>query len=542
MATVSRLVCLLAAVVTILAANPATDARANPAIDAAIKKGVAALKTQQAVDGSWGSYGVGTTALAAVTLLECGTPAEDPAVRKAASYVRNEVLRIRHTYSLALAIVFLDRLGSADDRVLIQLLTERLIAGQQPDGGWTYHAGPIDEKALAKLKPKAGDAPPVSADGRNRLDAGEGGGASLSDQSNTQFAILGVWAGRRHGVNADDCLKRVERRFRLLQVPPGGMIAGWAYTEGATEPTGPNTCAGLLGLAVGAGSRIERTLRTGPADKSKTPTNNPMDDAQVRAGLGFLNIEFQKEMAVPPSYYFLWSFERVMMAFNLTKLHGLDWHTAGAAHILAHQNPDGSWHRQYPAEIDSCFALLFLVRSNLTRDLSATLKKLGHVELKAGPDKLETEVEALVKAVFDKPADQRLALLEKYRDATGPVYTEALARVISKVTEPLQKQTRDLLATRLSRMTAITIRDRLRDPDAEIRRAAAVACAMREDKQHIPDLIAVLDDADPWVVRAVGVALRVLTGQDFGPPANATADERTKAVAAWKAWWKKQKG
>ena len=47
---------------------------------------------------------------------------------------------------------------------------------------------------------------------------------------------------------------------------------------------------------------------------------------------------------------------------------------------------------------------------------------------------------------------------------------------------------------------------------------------------------------DAWVVRAAAVSLRSLTGQDFGPSAAATADERAKAVAAWKAWWKGQRG
>jgi hypothetical protein len=89
-------------------------------------------------------------------------------------------------------------------------------------------------------------------------------------------------------------------------------------------------------------------------------------------------------------------------------------------------------------------------------------------------------------------------------------------------------------------MTATTLRDRLRDDRAEMRRAAALACGMKDDKGMIPDLVAVLDDADAWVVRAAGAGLRALTGKNFGPSATADADERAKAVAAWKAWWKRQ--
>ena len=64
---------------------------------------------------------------------------------------------------------------------------------------------------------------------------------------------------------------------------------------------------------------------------------------------------------------------------------------------------------------------------------------------------------------------------------------------------------------------------------------------MKDDsKAFVPDLIAVLDDKDNWVIRAAAVALRTITGQDFGPSAHATSDEKAKSIAAWKAWWKRQ--
>ncbi len=106
----------------------------------------------------------------------------------------------------------------------------------------------------------------------------------------------------------------------------------------------------------------------------------------------------------------------------------------------------------------------------------------------------------------------------------------------------MQKKARDALAERLARMTADTLRAKLKDANAEVRRASALACAMKEDKALVPDLITALDDADSWVVRAAAVSLRLLTGQDFGPAAGATAADRAKAVAAWKAWWKRQSG
>ena len=132
------------------------------------------------------------------------------------------------------------------------------------------------------------------------------------------------------------------------------------------------------------------------------------------------------------------------------------------------------------------------------------------------------------------------AIIAELRDGKGADYTETLARVVPRLSGDVQKKTRDTLAERLARMTPATVRTKLKDAAAEVRRAAALACAMKEDKSFVPDLIAALDDADGWVVRAIAVSLRTLTGQDFGPAANASSDDRAKAVAAWKSWWKRQ--
>jgi len=91
-------------------------------------------------------------------------------------------------------------------------------------------------------------------------------------------------------------------------------------------------------------------------------------------------------------------------------------------------------------------------------------------------------------------------------------------------------------------MTAATLEDKLQDEDLEIRRAAALASAMKVEKKLIPNLIRLLEDPEPPVVRAAHVALKALTDQDFGPVPDASRAESTKAVLAWKSWWTKQGG
>ena len=265
------------------------------------------------------------------------------------------------------------------------------------------------------------------------------------------------------------------------------------------------------------------------------------------------------------TYYFLWSLERVAVALDLDTLGGKDWYGWGSEVLLANQAADGSWHGEYAGPVDTCFALLFLKRTNLTADLTAGLKGKTHdpgaITLKAGgvggdalqsglksglepkdaphdsavhritgpPAAEETEGARMARELAQAPAGRRDELLEKYRDGKGVAYTEALAGAIPQLAGEARRQARDALADRLTRMKPDTLVRYFRDADAEIRRASALAAAQREGKTLIPDLIPLLDDAEPSVARAAHAALKDLTGESLGP-----------AAAEWKAWWDKQ--
>ena len=78
-------------------------------------------------------------------------------------------------------------------------------------------------------------------------------------------------------------------------------------------------------------------------------------------------------------------------------------------------------------------------------------------------------------------------------------------------------------------MKTTTLRGMLKADDAELRRAAALACGMKDDKNHIADLIAVLADKDETVAVAARAGLKSLTGKDFATDAE------------WRAWYAKEK-
>jgi hypothetical protein len=153
---------------------------------------------------------------------------------------------------------------------------------------------------------------------------------------------------------------------------------------------------------------------------------------------------------------------------------------------------------------------------------------------------IDTEAERLKNEFLRAPASVQETMLLKLRDNKGAACTQALADAIPKLGPTMQKKAREALSERLTRMTADTLGDKLRDANAEIRRAAALACAMKDDRSQFARLIDLLEDPDAGVARAAHRALKSLSGQDLGPPASARASERAQAAAAWKDWLKQQ--
>jgi hypothetical protein len=199
-----------------------------------------------------------------------------------------------------------------------------------------------------------------------------------SDNSNTQFAALALWAARRRGLPLERTLALVVKRFRTSQSPTGGWGYGYGYTVGSGHnwfgsPT--MTCAGLLGLAVGHG--LAADIKGGGKGDGK-------DEAVARAlkalstGIG-QEPKWSKRLGQDRfNLYLLWSVERVGVLYRLGKIGKVDWYTWGVDILLEHQLDDGSWcgygYAGSDKTTDTCLALLFLKRVNLTQDLTQKLR------------------------------------------------------------------------------------------------------------------------------------------------------------------------
>lgn len=390
--------------VTVMTGASSLFAATDAEVEASRQKGIQFLLDAQAADGSWefAKHEVGITSLCAIALIENGTLITDPLIEKAERYVVQNYLETTGTYDIALAILFLSRLGNSDNRVPIRDLAARLIAGQNVEGGWGYTCPKVRSSVIsgaAKLPdPMAG----------------------VGDNSCTQFAVLGLWVASRSNVDIDAAMEKVAVRFAKTQNSDGG----WAYnpfkapvadgaietpeegTKPAAQPSSSTmTFAGLFCVTVARATQIRaakegRTVRRPPTPRPRPSTTTTPDSTTepeipfVDPGAGATTLKddpiFQKGLeraiAVAPGVangavrYFLWSVERMGVILGMEKFGATDWFDSGSTGLIKLQGETGGWeHTTWGSNADTAFAILFLRKANLGSDITRLLE--GEPEL-----------------------------------------------------------------------------------------------------------------------------------------------------------------
>src|SRR6185437_12965349 len=347
-------------------------------VDKAIERGIRFLKRAQRPSGAFPRevtgisskhfpFVVGQTVLPALALLECGVAPDDPCVQKTALLLRKHASKLESTYELSLVLMFLDRLGERQDEETIRSLALRLVAGQCYTGGWSYRCPHLTTeqeadllKALRALQKNLGAVRPAPREGAKQGEAKAAPEvpASLAklavfqnpsnlfvreevassrvdrpvffaggtDNSNTQFATLALWAARRHDLPLIPTFRLIVRRFECSQSADGT----WSYAYrfgGAIRQTLPatNTGAGLLGLAIGCAEI--------PTEKNEQTRR----EKQIVYGLAVLSgvIGDPTELLVlrkddESNYYILCTIERVAALDKLQEVGRQDWYRWGA--------------------------------------------------------------------------------------------------------------------------------------------------------------------------------------------------------------------
>lgn len=296
-----------------------------PKIRKSTESAVAALKKLQKEDGSWERYQSdrqgkgGASALAVLALLEIGVKADDETLAKGLKYLRT--LKADGTYVVGLQTAGLCRANDKKDKELIEKNVERLAKGVSRRGeriiGWRYTLRTF--------------------------------GLGDSDNSCTQYALIGLHAASKAGVKADEKLWKGLREYYLWGQDKKG---GWGYQVGG--PVTPSMAlAGLYGLMV-----CDEELG-GPTDE----TTKARQRACARA---FEDFRFNAPLH---QGYIIYTLARV------GRLHGektipfgdkkqFEWYREGVTFLLKQQKDDGTFTFRGTYENDpalaTSFALLFL--------------------------------------------------------------------------------------------------------------------------------------------------------------------------------------
>jgi hypothetical protein len=197
----------------------------------------------------------------------------------------------------------------------------------------------------------------------------------VSDNSNTQFAMMAAWIARRYKIPGTmvpipvyKSMALMDQHFRSTQHPDGG----WNY-HFQKPSTHTMTCAGLIGLGLGVISHMESL---GPVAKNAN-VKHPKDDKDIQDGLAYIGKHISvapadwSQKVNPENLYFVWSVERVAMLYNLKTVGGKEWYPWAAHNLVVNQDANGSWvHGGYIDQnpvINTCLALLVLKRVNLVQ-------------------------------------------------------------------------------------------------------------------------------------------------------------------------------
>ncbi len=341
---------LMSAMVLVLFMSAAAPARGDDPLVEKVRKsiddGKKFLLGQRRNNGSWETdavhvaYPGGTTSLALLALLTAGVPATDPAIQDGLKYLRDIKLgRFSKTYVVALQTMAYSQAGQAIDRERIQQNVNWLIEHQKPNG-WGY------------------------------------GEDTTTDNSNSQYAVLGLHAGIESGVKVNkEALGKIRQFMIATQIPKAeqarGGIGGWAYKAG-NPPSMTMTSAGLCNLMItGMDLDVGKQHMEGGVIKDCGVYD---EDGPAVNGLRWIGAHFPARLGAdnaatrlgPAQFYCLYGLERTGRLTGRRFFGGHDWYEIGCEYLVRVQRGDGSW--QGVGNLDgtpvvaTSFALLFLAK------------------------------------------------------------------------------------------------------------------------------------------------------------------------------------
>ena len=356
-----RMIALRVAIATLLclccaAQCPAQDddAELRERVLDSIRRAQSFLIDRQLANGSWdltvpGDYPLGATALAVQALLNSGLPAEHRNVQRGLEFIRRSQPPDT-IYELSTCIMALAAAGEAVDVGRIGTMAasleskQRMGNGDHGRGAWGY------------------------GDDRDH--------GAWWDNSNTQFAILGLREAAYAGIPVDEEVWRRAQEHWMQTIgggaavrPAGRVGHGWGYgSAGALAPvSGSMTTAGIASLTITSGflRNLEGETADGDIDCCGTDAADDEVRAAIDGGNAWLASRFQV-MKNPGRgqywLYYLYGLERAGRLTGIRFYGDHDWYRAGARVLVETQDLRwGGWPDQHGDQVvGTSFALLFL--------------------------------------------------------------------------------------------------------------------------------------------------------------------------------------
>src|SRR5262245_3486791 len=513
------------------------DAEFQAGVDAAIERGLGWLREAQKADGSFADFPQfdgATTALAYHTLRVCGVAGDDKAVVRAWDAAKKKYSSDKlRTYSAAIYLMAIashgDPVAKATDDRDVRLkpgdakwareIADHLVAVQDETGAWGYNVvltGPASQALGSAAVRMLQDGP--------------------DDNSNTQYALLGLKAAARCGVPIDSAIwKRSLSHFLTTQETKGPDVArgagpvaleapskgvtrdapltdrarGWGYADSNPgTPYAAMTAGGVSSVVICRSELLGTRMMTAKLDAES--------ERSAWDGLAWLGANWNPGMPRVPAgggpapgsgdlggscidLYEHYGVERAGILAGVDWMGPRDWYGEGAKAIAAAQAKDGSWtgpgngfnegdeaaRTTAYHVVDTCFALLFLKRG------TAPVRR-GAVTQGGADDDINF-------AVASKLGDKDLADLL------------------------------DLVLARWRRATDDAVKTRLFDG------------ATSAGPRIVEPLLARMASDDPGARAAAHALLRHATGLDFGFVADAKPELREAALVKWQSWWMNSK-
>ncbi|REK31314.1 MAG: hypothetical protein DWQ45_02270 [Planctomycetota bacterium] len=541
--------------------RPGPAAAADQAqVQQAITKGTNLLRSE--IDKSGG----GQKSLIAVALIKAKEPPASPAIRAAVDAVLAKIQDGAYEPPSAVHIQLYEAGVDA------MLLADAVKIPDQSDPAYLEFVHPYKEQLAAitryilsyQLSSGAWDYPP-----------GHPRGPSAGDTSVTQYAMLGLWAAARAGVEIDPT---VWERTIEWHIGRQNRDGGFAYVPGTDHGFGagrstlnmtinavgstyialmhlnpgnlPDITDPKIAQPAGAAKKDDENVRFGVLEKVDVAEVDDTDSDErpqgkippatgqlLAAAYNWIVPRFRPENDAPGyDAYYYYSLERMAALARMPKIGEADWFNVCADYLIQTQEDDGGWgsSAHVGVGVNTAFAVLFLTRS--TAQVVGTPVPADPIGggLQKGGRGLSFD------GLGGEKPKQPLAELDDLLDKLSAAGDFTIEEVQEQIVKQVQIGDKEALIERKDLLV-----EYVQHPDAEVRRTAVWALGRTNDLSLAKHLITALDDQDLGVIIEARNALCWLSrkptglGEAADPfedlPEDATAEQRSSAIAAWHA-------